>query len=151
MIAIWIFIFQQWTGQQFVTSYGPTFYTSVGRGSQAFIYTLIGGILHLVLGLPFAWAYDKVGRRPLLIGGTVIATVFLVIIGILGPKTNPSTAELNTVVASLMLFRFFESFSLSQACWIIGPEIGSSILRKKSKSCLTPLYWATSTFDTHSR
>ncbi|GFZ46602.1 hypothetical protein JCM24511_03822 [Saitozyma sp. JCM 24511] len=137
MIAIWIFIFQQWTGQQFVTSYGPTFYTSVGRGSQAFIYTLIGGILHLVLGLPFAWAYDKVGRRPLLIGGTVIATVFLVIIGILGPKTNPSTAELNTVVASLMLFRFFESFSLSQACWIIGPEIGSSILRKKTMAIAT--------------
>ncbi|WVF67033.1 hypothetical protein IAT40_001776 [Kwoniella sp. CBS 6097] len=137
MIAIWIFIFQQWTGQQFVTSYGPTFYASFGIGANAYTYTLINGILHTVLGIPIAWWYDRYGRRPFLIHGTWISTILMLVIAIIGGRKDLSDSGVKAVVGCLILFKLFESFSLSQACWIIGSEIGSSTLRKKTMAAAT--------------
>lgn len=131
-IACAIFFFQQWTGMQFVVSFGPLFYTTYGLGSMAFTYNLIARILNLVFSLPVAWLYDKFGRRPLLFIGTFLSMIWLILVGALGGQDNLTDAIVRTVVASVVLLQTCCYLGLSQGCWIVGPEIGSATLRRKT-------------------
>lgn len=125
---------QQWTGMQFVVSFGPLFYTTYGLGDMAFTYNLIARILNLVFSLPVAWLYDKFGRRPLLFIGTFLSMIWLILVGALGGQDNLTDATVRTVVASVVLLQTCCYLGLSQGCWIVGPEIGSATLRRKSES-----------------
>ena len=166
MVATWLFIFQQWNGQQFVNAYGPTFYVQMGLGSMAFIYTIINGVVGQVMGIGFSFVLDKIGRRRQLMGGVAVSTIFMLLVAILGSRPSPTKAQINMVVASIILFRGFSGISLNacscESCklalfesrqltdnasqllrWlsisdlihivIIGAEIGSIRLRKKSE------------------
>lgn len=115
MVATWMFIFQQWNGQQFINAYGPTFYVQMGLGSMAFVYTIINGVVGQVMGIGFSFVLDKIGRRRQLIGGIIMATIFMFLVAILGSRPSPSAAEINMVVASIILFRGFSGISLN-AC-----------------------------------
>jgi len=136
-IACVVFFFNQWTGQQFVTSYGPTFYASYGLGSLAFTYTIIGRVLNLIFSMPVAFLYDRYGRRPCVLVFVSIATIWLILVGALGGSTSASSV--NVVVASIILFTTFTAMGWSKACWIVGPEIGSVVLRKKTMAFAT--FW----------
>ena len=119
---------------QFVVSFGPLFYTTYGLGSMAFTYNLIARILNLVFSLPVAWLYDKFGRRPLLFIGTFLSMIWLILVGALGGQDNLTDATVRTVVASVVLLQTCCYLGLSQGCWIVGPEIGSATMRRKSRS-----------------
>ena len=118
---------------QFVVSFGPLFYTTYGLGDMAFTYNLIARILNLVFSLPVAWLYDKFGRRPLLFIGTFLSMIWLILVGALGGQDNLTDATVRTVVASVVLLQTCCYLGLSQGCWIVGPEIGSATMRRKSK------------------
>ena len=115
MVATWLFIFQQWNGQQFVNAYGPTFYVQMGLGSMAFIYTIINGVVGQVMGIGFSFVLDKIGRRRQLMGGIAVSTIFMLLVAILGSRPSPTKAQINMVVASIILFRGFSGISLN-AC-----------------------------------
>lgn len=116
MIATFLFVFQQWTGQQFFSAYANVFFISIGEAANAFTYSLVVAILSLVLGIISAFLYDRLGRRPMLVHLTILATVFMFIVGGLGSKANPTVPELKAVVACLIIFKLLEGISLSQAC-----------------------------------
>ena len=100
---------------------------------MAFTYNLIARVLNLVFSLPVAWLYDKFGRRPLLFIGTFFAMIWLIMLGALGGQTELTETALQAVVASVILLQVGCYLGLSQGCWIVGPEIGSALLRRKSK------------------
>ena len=56
------------------------------------------------------------------------------LIGGLGSKRNPSTGEINTVVASIILFFVSVKISHSTCAFLMGSEIGGTLMRKKSES-----------------
>jgi SP family sugar:H+ symporter-like MFS transporter len=125
MVATWLFIFQQWNGQQFVNAYGPTFYVQMGLGSMAFV-------------------LDKIGRRRQLMGGIAVSTIFMLLVAILGSRPSPTKAQINMVVASIILFRGFSGISLNacscESCSVALPDsrqltdISSHLLRWLSMS-----------------
>lgn len=100
---------------------------------MAFTYNLIARVLNLVFSLPVAWLYDKFGRRPLLFIGTAFTMVWLIMLGALGGQTVLTETALKAVVASVILLQVGCYLGLSQGCWIVGPEIGSALLRRKSE------------------
>jgi len=102
---------------------------------MAFTYNLIARVLNLVFSLPVAWLYDKFGRRPLLFIGTFFSMIWLIMLGALGGQTELTETALKAVVASVILLQVGCYLGLSQGCWIVGPEIGSALLRRKSESC----------------
>ena len=57
----------------------------------------------------------------------------MIVVGAVGSKANPSSAEINGVVASLILFFVFVRVSYQTNCFLIGSEIGGVKLRKKSE------------------
>ena len=57
----------------------------------------------------------------------------MLVVASVGSKSNPSTADINGVVASLILFFVFVRISYQTNCFLIGSEIGGVKLRKKSE------------------
>lgn len=105
----------------------------LGRKSQAFTYTVIKSVVSIVAVLFSMAIIDKVGRRFVVIAGCFMQCVFLYILAGMGMGPHPSTAELNTMVASIELFIFFSRASVNTMAFLIPAEVAALTLRKKSK------------------
>lgn len=131
MIATIVFIFQQFTGQAFVSnctsplsslffhasnifSDSPRFYETVGLSENAFNYNIGSAALGWVgvaIGMIFI---DYSGRRTVLMVGCIGQAVFLFLVAGMGLPKDPAVAEANTLVASVMLYNFFYAGFVSQ-------------------------------------
>lgn len=132
-IAALSFLANQWTGNQFVTAYAPTLYVLLGRQDQAFIYTIIKSVISMFAVLCAMLIVDKLGRRPIIIGGCFMQCIFLYLLGGMGMTSEPSEAQLNTMIASIQIFIFFCRASVNAMAFLIPTEVSSLTLRKKSK------------------
>ncbi|KAJ5113707.1 hypothetical protein N7456_002241 [Penicillium angulare] len=126
-----LFIFQQTNGNQFVNSYGPTFYKQSGYGDASFTYAMIGQVMTVVGTLLGVLVTDYTGRRPLMIGGGLMCGILLSIGAALGSEAHPNLAEKRTVIATFMLLGIFTKISASNNAYLIGAEIGGVKMRKK--------------------
>ena len=112
-VAILAMFGQQITGQAFPSQYGVIFYQSQGFRDQAFLFNVLSAVVGIV-AVCMTWLYvDAVGRRPVLLVGSVMMGAFLYILGGMGmvPKDQLGDDEKNVIVASLMLFSFFYNLS----------------------------------------
>lgn len=125
--------FQQTTGGQFVNSYAPTFFQKMGLGSKSFTYSFLAQVAGFVGALIACLVADKVGRRPLMISGMFLAAFFNFLIAGLGSKANPTTSEMNMVIAALILLSTSCKYSASMLAYLITSEIGGVRMRKKSE------------------
>lgn len=84
-IGLGLVVFQQFTGQPNVLFYASTIFHSVGFESDAsaVLASLGLGIVKVITTLAAMFCADKVGRRPLLIGGCSVMAFGLMIIGFL--------------------------------------------------------------------
>lgn len=84
-ISLGLVTFQQFTGQPNVLFYASTIFQSVGfeNDASAMLASLGLGIIKVIATLAAMLCADKVGRRPLLIGGCSVMAVGLMIIGFL--------------------------------------------------------------------
>lgn len=126
-----LFIFQQTNGNQFVNSYGPTFYKASGYGDAAFTYAMIGQAMTIVgcaIGIGLT---DYTGRRPLMYVGGFMCGILLSIGAALGSESHPTTAAREMVIASFLLLSIFTKLSASNNAFLIGAEIGGVKMRKK--------------------
>ncbi|KAK3512735.1 hypothetical protein QTP70_023508, partial [Hemibagrus guttatus] len=84
-IGLGLVLFQQFTGQPNVLLYASTVFQSVGFESDAsaMLASLGLGVIKVIATLVAMLCADKVGRRPLLMGGCSIMAVGLMIIGLL--------------------------------------------------------------------
>lgn len=126
-----LFIFQQTNGNQFVNSYGPTFYKESGYGNASFTYAMIGQAMTIVGSLSGILITDYTGRRPLMIIGGFMCGIMLSIGAALGSVHDPSVAEKRMVIASFLILSIFTKVSASNNAFLIGAEIGGARMRKK--------------------
>ncbi|XP_028854312.1 solute carrier family 2, facilitated glucose transporter member 10 isoform X2 [Denticeps clupeoides] len=84
-IGLGLVLFQQFTGQPNVLLYASTVFHSVGfhSNASAVLASLGLGVVKVIATAVSMLAADRVGRRPLLIGGSVVMAVCLLLIGIL--------------------------------------------------------------------
>ena len=126
-----LFIFQQTNGNQFVNSYGATFYKQSGYGDASFTYTTVGQAMTVVGSLTGILLTDHTGRRPLMIIGGFMCGILLTIGAALGEKADKNVAEERTIIATFMLLGIFTKISASNNAFLIGAEIGGVKMRKK--------------------
>lgn len=86
VIGLGLVLFQQFTGQPNVLFYASTIFHSVGFQSNASaVLASVGlGLVKVVATLSSVVFSDRLGRRPLLIGGCSVMAVSLITIGLLG-------------------------------------------------------------------
>lgn len=138
-VATVIYIFQQFTGQAFVSNYSPRFYATVGLKEHAFDYNIGSatvGWLGVALGLPFI---DMAGRRTVLMIGCAGQAIFLCIVAGVGLPKHPNTHEAHMLVASVMLYNFFYAGTIAAVSYVIGSEIGTAALREKTMAFTTAI------------
>lgn len=126
-----LFIFQQTNGNQFVNSYGPTFYKSVGYGNASFTYATIGQALTIVGTFGGLVLTDYTGRRPLMIVGGFMCGILLSIGAAVGDVAHKNISETRLVIATFLLLSIFTKISASNNAFLIGAEIGGTRMRKK--------------------
>ncbi|KAK1987625.1 quinate permease [Colletotrichum cereale] len=85
----WLVMFwQQWSGIDAIIYYASSVFQSLGLtgGTTALLATGVTGVVFFISTLPAMAFIDKVGRKPILIGGSVVMLISMVIPGIIVAK-----------------------------------------------------------------
>ncbi|KAF4470247.1 sugar transporter [Fusarium albosuccineum] len=138
-IACAIMTFQQLTGVTFSSSYGPTFYRSVGLTDMAFIYAVVNNATSVVTAMMAMVFLDMFGRRTLVVHGGWSQGAFLISIAALGRIKNPNVNESNGIVAGMQLYTCILHMTLGPGAYITAAEVGTQALRAKTMAVSTAL------------
>ncbi len=140
--GILLAIFQQIVGINTVIYYAPSILTFVGeKDTAALLATLgVGGVNTLVTILAL-FLLDRVGRRVLLITGTVLLVVALFMMGV----GHFYAAEGNWVgmLYTISLFLYIAGFAIGLGCvaWLFIAEVYPLKIRGKAMSLATIANW----------
>lgn len=125
LVAVIFSMAQQLIGINSIVYYAPTILKDVGFGNQAALINTVGfGVLSVVMTLLCGYIVDRVGRRPLLVGGGIVlgiamlcvAAVFLFDLLDTGPGPW-------ITLAMLSIFKAGYSLTWGPIVWVMLPEL----------------------------
>lgn len=146
LVGIGLAVFQQFIGINTIAYYAPTTLTNAGFDpSAAILVKVVIGVVNVIaivtvlrLGL-----IDRIGRKPLLLVGTVGTAASLGIIGIVSVALSPtSTVAAWTTIVCLLTFTGFFSASWGPLTWVVMSEIFPLKIRGAAMGVATILHWA---------
>ncbi|KAJ9144579.1 Maltose permease [Pleurostoma richardsiae] len=131
LIICMVYIAQQFIGVNFIAGYLTYYYrlagvnNPIGMAQVAFAIQLFGNICSWFL-------VDRVGRRPMIVGGTIVMTCGLLLIG--GISTIGTKPALTATVAFMTVWGYLYQATLGAVAYAVGGETPSPVLRQKSYS-----------------
>ncbi|KAL4808817.1 general substrate transporter [Aspergillus unguis] len=139
----------QMTGVSAIQYFSPAIFSQIGIStSQTLLYQGINSIIGEVAQLIFFFLIDRVGRRPLQIGGNIACGIAFVIGAALLASFPPSSANTSAhwafIVCSTWVFNFCFCASGTMS-WIIPAEIFNTATRAKGISLATMVSFAFNT------
>lgn len=141
VIGVVVAATNQLAGVNAILYYAPTMLKKAGFGDSSAILSSVGiggaFLLFTLLGLLLV---DFLGRRPLLIGGTLIVAASLVGIGVLYLFPQ-STLVGQLLVVGLIVYEGVFAASLGISIWLINSEVFPSHVRGKAQSFGTVTHW----------
>ncbi|KAH9894604.1 general substrate transporter [Xylariomycetidae sp. FL2044] len=160
LIICMVYIAQSTIGVNFVVSYFTYFFSLAGVGNALGIAQASYAIQFL--GNIISWPLvDRLGRRPLFVGGSIIMTALLLVIG--GVSLIPGTAGAKAMVGLMAVWGFLVRAELSKwnaalsltldqyqgtvgsVAYAIGGETPAPTLRQKTYSINAMQYWCVNT------
>jgi SP family arabinose:H+ symporter-like MFS transporter len=143
IIAVGLSVFGQLTGINAVIYYGPEILKQAGiQFGNALQFQTLLGIINLVFTILALLLIDKLGRRPLLIGGMAAVVLTLLLAGLLFLKDHPNGL---LIVVVLGVYIACIAFSICAVIWVLTPEILPNRVRGRGMSMATFSNWATNT------
>lgn len=142
-IGIGLAVFQQFVGINTVIYYAPTILAKTGLTNSASItQTIFVGVTNVVFTIVAVLLLDRVGRRRLLLIGTVGLTVSIIFLGVF--FASPGLQQHASYLALLALLVYIASFAvgLGPVFWLMISEIYPIGIRSKSMSVATVFNWA---------
>ena len=103
----------------------------MGLGNNAFTYQVVQYGVSIGAVIVAQVLYDYLGRRPILIVGTLLQTLFMLLVAGLGTKGNKSSSDVQGVVWGIILFYPTSRMGLGNCTHLITAEMGGIDLRKK--------------------
>jgi MFS transporter, SP family, arabinose:H+ symporter len=141
MVGIGLSVFGQLTGVNAVIYYGPLILEQTGiQLGNALQFQIILGFINLLFTVLAMLVIDKLGRRPLLIGGMIMVVVTLILAGILFSSGNPDG---KLIVVVLGAYIAFIAFSICAVIWVLTPEVFPNQVRGRAMSIATFSNWLT--------
>ncbi|KAM7259679.1 hypothetical protein ACFE04_015420 [Oxalis oulophora] len=128
VIAIWLQIFQQFTGINAIMFYAPVLFQTVGFGNDAsLLSSVITGLVNVFSTLVSIYVVDRAGRRVLLLEACVQMFITQFVIGIILIKDLKPTGDLNShealaVVILVCVFVMGFAWSWGPLGWLIPSE-----------------------------
>lgn len=140
LIGVILAIFQQATGINVVMYYAPSIFRSAGFGTgSALFQTAIMGLVNLSFAVVSMFFVDRLGRKPLMIIGSVGACTSLLLLAITF-ITNHFQGYF--VLCCIMGFLAFFGFSLGPVVWVLISEIFPNSLRSHAVAISFFFLWA---------
>jgi sugar porter (SP) family MFS transporter len=147
LIACSLAAFQQITGSSILTMYMPSVFQDAGytNPSDAIFQNVIMSIWYVVCTVFALAIVDRLGRKPLLIMGTIGMTLGMIFLGILFQR------QATGFIVVLAMFLAMGSYliSLAPLTWLIMSEIFPNRLRGKAMSTASVCVWTASFATTY--
>ncbi|HET6815813.1 MAG TPA: sugar porter family MFS transporter [Mycobacteriales bacterium] len=143
VVGLGLAIFQQLVGVNTVIYYSPTILSFTGlQANAAVTQALTIGIVNVVFTVVAVLLLDRVGRRPLLLIGTIGLTIALIVLGLFFQL--PALRHDAPWVALVALLAFMASFAvgLGPVFWLMISEIYPLKYRSRAMAVSTVANWA---------
>ena len=142
LLGLLLPFFSQFCGINAIIYYGPSILNSTGVSlTNSLQSQIIFGAANLLFTLIAVWKVDKVGRRPLYLVGTLVATLSLISVGV--------CLYVNTqgplLLASVILFLASFAFSIGPLKFVVAAEIFPSHIRGRAVALSIMVMWIADT------
>lgn len=135
-VGIMLSVFQQAIGINAVLYYAPRIYGDMGL-SDPMVVTVFTGIINLAFTVVAIFTVEKLGRKPLLIVGSLGMAVGA--IGVACTFGNPDLQLLCMV--SIMLYAACFMFSWGPICWVLIAEVFPNTIRGAAVAIAVAFQW----------
>ncbi|MCD2196589.1 sugar porter family MFS transporter [Actinomycetospora endophytica] len=153
-VGILLSVFQQFVGINVIFYYSTTLWQAVGFSeSDSFTASVINGLINVLSTIVAILIVDKVGRRPMLIGGSIGMTITLGIMAVAFSQSIPAVSQSgkSTValpgiwgpVALVAANLFVVSFAITwgPVVWVLLGEMFPNYLRAAALAVAAAAQW----------
>jgi SP family xylose:H+ symportor-like MFS transporter len=139
LVGITLAVFQQLCGINVVFNYTSTIFESVGANlDRQLLETVSIGAANLLFTLLAMWQIDKLGRRPLMLFGSLgLAVLYIILAFLLQAKAGQGVISL-LVILSIATY----ATSLAPVIWVMISEIFPNKIRGVATSVAVVSLWA---------
>ena len=138
-IGIGLAVFQQFCGINVVFNYTSTIFESVGANLDRQLFETVSiGVVNLIFTIVAMWQVDRLGRRPLMLFGSLVLSILYVFLAI-ALKAGAS-AQLVSVLVLLAIASY--ATSLAPVTWVLISEIFPNQIRGVATSVAVVSLWA---------
>ncbi|KFX98671.1 hypothetical protein O988_04255 [Pseudogymnoascus sp. VKM F-3808] len=146
-IAGLVMFFQQWTGIDSIIYYASIIFETLGltNNTISLLATGVVGIINVAVTIPAILFIDKVGRKPLMIAGSIGMCCCMLIVGIIvatcGSDWTTHAAAGWAAVVFVWLYIANFGYSWGPGSWILIAEIFPLSIRAKGTSIGASSNW----------
>lgn len=135
-VGVMLSVFQQAVGINAVLYYAPRIFESMHMGDPM-VQTVIMGIVNITFTLVAVFTVEKLGRKPLLICGSIGMAV-----GALGVALS-NIVEIAPIVpvVCIMIYSASFMFSWGPICWVLISEIFPNTIRSQAVAIAVAFQW----------
>ncbi|MFC7525069.1 sugar porter family MFS transporter [Parapedobacter sp. GCM10030251] len=138
IVGITLALFQQLCGINVVFNYASTIFESVGADlDRQLLETVAIGVVNLLFTLVAMWQVDKLGRRPLMLVGSLGLSVAYVVLALL-LQGQAATLLISTFV--LLAIAIYAT-TLAPVVWVLIAEIFPNKIRGTASSVAIVALW----------
>ena len=135
-IGCMLSVFQQIIGINAVLYFAPRIFESMGV-SDNMLFTVIMGIINISFTLVAVFTVEKLGRKPLLISGSIGMAVGALGVALSNVLTLPPVVP----VISIMLYSACFMFSWGPICWVYIAELFPNTIRSQATALAVAFQW----------
>lgn len=137
-VGIVLAVFQQFCGINVVFNYTSTIFESVGANLNRQLFETVAiGIVNLVFTLLAMWQVDKLGRRPLMLIGSLGLSVIYIILAFMLQNHYPAGMVSIFVLLAISMY----AISLAPVTWVLISEIFPNHIRGAASSVAIVSLW----------
>ncbi|HEX8519581.1 MAG TPA: sugar porter family MFS transporter [Pseudonocardia sp.] len=143
LLAFTIAAFNQLSGINAILYYAPDIFRSAGAGENAELESVVIGLVNLVVTMTALTVIDKIGRRRLMLIGSV---GYLVSLGVLAAVFFGYEGEFSgftsvLVLGGLIVFIAAHAFGQGSVIWVFISEIFPNRIRGRGQSLGSLTHW----------
>jgi sugar porter (SP) family MFS transporter len=142
IVGVGLAVFQQFVGINTVIYYAPTIFEQAGFASatSAILATSVVGVVNVLATIVAILLVDRLGRRMLLLGGSIIMVVALVMLGIIFAHNSGHIGSLTLIALIIYILAF--AFSFGPVFWLMSAEIFPTRVRAAGASISSFANWS---------
>jgi sugar porter (SP) family MFS transporter len=141
-VGIGLAVFQQFVGINTVIYYAPTILADTGlTKSSSVTQTVFVGVTNVVFTIIAVLLLDRVGRRTLLLTGTICLTLSLILLAVYFTSSTLQQDAPYLALVALLLYIASFAVGLGPVFWLMISEIFPVGVRSKAMSVSTVANW----------